>query len=297
MTVTVAPTLGPRREFAIVLSGGGARGFSHAGVLRGLDHLGYRPSAVVGVSMGAIVGATYASRADWYEALLALDMRAFPQPLRRIGGPPSLGERVRYPMRLARVVWQTFFGWGAGTTALAPVRATLDRLTLRSRLEAARVPVAVCATDLHTGRRVVLRAGPTSDALHASAALAGVAPPFARGAELLADGVYADIAPVDVARSFGCEVVIAVDAGLHLAGGDVRNGFEALFRAVEICHLRHADLRFAEADLVLRPPFRRSIDTLDFGAKRESIAAGIAAVRAQRHALARLLTRPGPAAP
>lgn len=47
--------------FALVLSGGGARGLSHAGVLRALIARGYIPSAVVGVSMGAVVGATYAS--------------------------------------------------------------------------------------------------------------------------------------------------------------------------------------------------------------------------------------------
>ncbi|MEA3246835.1 MAG: patatin-like phospholipase family protein, partial [Gemmatimonadota bacterium] len=189
------------RPYTLVLGGGGARGFSHAGVLRALDRLGHPPSAIVGVSMGAVVGATYALRPDWYEALLAFETSAFPQPVSP--SPGSLGDRLRRPLKLAVAIKEMFFGWGPGTSFLAPATAALDRLTLKLGLGDGRIPLAVCTTDLVSGRRVILRAGSATDALHASAALAGVAPPLRRGDTLLADGVYADIAPIDVAREFG----------------------------------------------------------------------------------------------
>jgi NTE family protein len=111
--------------------------------------------------------------------------------------------------------------------------------------------------------------------------MAGLLPPIELADGLLVDGAYADLAPIDVARSFGHPVTIAVDAGQNGYGGQVETGLQAMVRALEICHRQHAQLRFEQADLVLRPDFRRSIDVLDFSARRECVAAGIRAVRAQ----------------
>ena len=58
------------RRFTLVLAGGGTRGYAHVGVLRALEHMGLAPSGIAGVSMGAVVGATYALRDDWYTALI-----------------------------------------------------------------------------------------------------------------------------------------------------------------------------------------------------------------------------------
>jgi NTE family protein len=60
-------------------------------------------------------------------------------------------------------------------------------------------------------------------------------------------------------------------------------------RAVEICHHSHAHLRLQEADLILRPGFRRFIDVLDFTSGRECVAAGMRAVRAEARAIEALL--------
>ncbi len=131
--------------------------------------------------------------------------------------------------------------------------------------------------------------GPALECVYASSALAGVVPPIDHDGQQLADGAYADVAPVDVARRFGVPHVLAVDPGqLHL-GLRVRNGLEAMLRASEVCYTRHSELRFREADLVIRPAFSRRIDTLDFAAKRECIAAGIQGVRRAAPQLSRTL--------
>jgi Predicted esterase of the alpha-beta hydrolase superfamily len=274
--------------FALVLSGGGARGFAHVGVLRALEARGLRPAAVVGVSMGAVVATTYALRDDWYSALLAMDTRAFPRPFRTVGGDrPPLRARVGRLFDYARAMRDMFLGWGIGTHALFAGARLLRELTLGRNLED-RIPVAVCATDLRAGVRVVFRSGSASAAAYASSALAGVLPPLRRGDQLLCDGVYADVAPIDVARSFGHHVVVAVDAGQALVS-EIRNGYQALTRAIEICQMTHAHLHFQEADLVLAPIFGRTIDTLDFSARRECVAAGVRAVRRNSPALRQLL--------
>lgn len=276
--------------FTLVLCGGGARGFAHAGVLRGLEAYGFRPGAIVGVSMGSVVGVTYALRDDWYDALIGMDTRAFPRPLRSRTGPnPTLVEQLRTLVAYARAVRDMLSGWGMGITALHSGKALIEKLTGGRTLGNARIPVAVSTTDLKSGRRHVVATGDAAEAIYASSALAGVLPPLVHKGRLLADGAYTDIAPIDVARTFGHPIVIAVDAGQELASSDVSNGYEALMRAIEICHLRHADARFAAADLVLRPPFRRTIETLDFDARRECIAAGLRAVRINRSILDEML--------
>lgn len=296
-TVPVAPDPGPdaapHRPFALVLGGGGARGFAHAGVLRALETLGYRPNAVVGVSMGAVVGATYAFRDDWYEALLSLDLSALPGPLPTAARPESgLLQRARNVVRYLRVLESMARDWGPGGRAIRAEKGHLAELLGERRLEDARIPLAVCATDLSSGARVVLDAGPAVEAVHASAALAGVLPPVRTGDRLLADGAYSDLAPVDVARRLAGPMVVAVDPGQPQQAGEIRNGFQAMMRALEICHRQHAALRFREADLVLQPAYSRSVDTLEFEARRECVAAGLRCVRADRDRIRRVLGRP-----
>jgi len=286
------PSIGAERRrsgFVLVLSGGGARGFAHAGVLRALEHRGLAPSAIVGVSMGAVVGAAYALRHDWYHAVLTMDTASFPGPP---PGPemvrPGVVNRVRRGWSIARAAERMLRTWGPGTSATPAARRVLATLLGSGDLASGRVPVLVSCSDLWSGKRVVLRSGRAVDAIYASAALAGVLPPARHGGHLLADGAYTDIAPIDLARTLGGPVV-AVDVGQLSGQPRIRNGLQALMRAMEICHSRHAELRFSQADLVIRPVFRRPVDTLEFSAARECAAAGARAARRARASLEALL--------
>jgi len=274
--------------FGLVLAGGGARGFAHVGVLRALEEDGLRPSALVGVSMGAVVAATYAAREDWYDALVAVDTSDFPPPLHGDSdgeGPALLKRAVGY----VHTAWNMITGWGAPPSVVETGRGILTSLLGSTPLEAGRTQVAVCATDLVTGRRVTMHTGSATDAVYASAALAGVLPPLTSGDQLLADGAYSDIAPIDVARGFGHPVVMVIDPSQSSHVTRVHNGLESVMRAMEICHLRHAELRMGEADLVIRPDFGRTIDVLDFDARAGCIIAGANAVTRQSRAIHELL--------
>jgi NTE family protein len=280
----------PVPKFALVLGGGGARGFVHAGVLRGLEQWGLRPSAIVGVSMGAVVGTTYAMREDWYPAIVNVDTTGFPGPIQPTAGAPrGILEKIASMVSRLRIIWSLTRGWGIGSDSIGAGRTLLAGLFGDANLEDGRIPVAVSATDLKSGHRAVLRSGRAVDAVYASSALAGLIPPLLRDGAVLADGAYSDLCPVDVARGYGVPLVLAVDPGSPHHEPHLNNGLQVLMTAVEICHYRHAELRFEEADLVIRPRFRRSIDTLEFDARRECIAAGIRAVREARHDIERVL--------
>ncbi|MEQ1854907.1 MAG: patatin-like phospholipase family protein [Longimicrobiales bacterium] len=281
------------RPFALVLAGGGARGYAHLGVLRSLQHMGLAPAGLVGVSMGAVVAATYALREDWYEALLSADLGGFPHPNPR---QPSSQERppaIRQVLDYAHTAWNMVTGWGAPSEMAEAGRAFLTELLGSKQLEEGRIPVIVCATDLGSGARIPFSSGPAAAAVYASSALAGILPPAVEGDRVLVDGTYADIAPVDLARSMGWPVVIAVDPGQVSGAGPITNGLQAVLRAVEICHHGHAYRRLREADLVLQPHFARVIDVLEFGARRECVAAGIEVVRARRYDIERTLVSGG----
>lgn len=278
------------KAFAVVLSGGGGRGLAHAGVLRALIHDGYRPAALVGVSMGAWVAATYALNDDWYRALVQMDTTRFPTVPRT--HRPSLRARVRAGAAAVRLGLDMVTGWGTGSRFLAADWGLLARLTRGGRLEDGRVPVAAIATDLCSSRRAVLTSGRADEAIYASSALAGYLPPLERDGAQLADGGYIDLAPVDVARALGVEAVLAVDPDQPGPVGRLRNGLEATMRAVDICNREHTRLRLEAADLVLRPRFPERIETLDFNHKRVCAAAGIRAVRSARDALRRILPDP-----
>lgn len=267
--------------FSLVLSGGGARGFAHVGVLQALAEDDLMPSALVGVSMGAVVAATFSAREDWLPKLMAMDTSGFPGPTHgndHSAGTVGLARAVRY----VHSAWNMLTGWGAPPSAVEAGKIVLDGLVGSLRLEGGRLPIAVCATDLLTGERVVLREGDAAPAIYASAALAGVLPPLAQDGLLLADGAYTDVAPIDVAREFGHPVVIVVDPSQPTEIANVGNGLQAIMRAMEICHLRHSSLRTSQADLVLRPEFPRAIDVLDFESRDDCVAAGAAAVVSAR---------------
>jgi NTE family protein len=290
MTPLMTPSPAPsHRPFTLVLAGGGGRGMAHVGVLRALEHAGFTPSAIVGVSMGAIVGATYALNPDWYRAFVGVDLSGIPRLARHEGrGPTARLLRLAADGRNLRYLLQA---WGPLTPAVGAIMDLLEALTLGKDLEAARLPFAAVATDLRSGQRVVLREGRAAEAIYASSALAGVLPPASHDGALLADGAYVDVAPVDVARSLADGVTIAVNPSNGMRPPVLHNGLQVLQRSIEIAYQRQAAARLGEADFQLQVTFPHPVATTDFLQARTCIAAGIRAVRGHRASLQRLLER------
>lgn len=283
-------TRGGKRRLGMVLGGGGVRGLAHAGVLGALDREGLRPSVLVGVSMGAVVAATYAARSDWVSALEGVDrthLPAFTDPRENEGL-----DLVRAALRSARRLAPTFWTWGRqgyeeyGRSTLAELFGdvtTFDRT---------RIPLGMVATDLHVGERVVLTKGDLVPATLASAAIPGIARPVEIDGQVLIDGGFADPAPVDVARELGADVVLAVYTGQHLEPTGTDNWLLTLLRGLEIAQRKFAEERLAAADLVVRPDFSKRVNALNFSVVDDVVSRGVACGRAHAEAVRALLDGP-----
>ena len=276
-----------KRRLGVVLSGGGARGFAHVGALRALNHIGIYPDFIVGVSMGAAVGATYALNDDWYDTLINMDISGFP-PLPDFS-TPGMMNYVKNLRVAQKAITGMYFGWGVGQPTADWGRAVLSDLTLNKPLEAGRIPIFATATDIVSGERVTFGSGPATDALYASAALAGILPPAEIDGRILVDGGYCDLAPVDVVRDAGADLVIVIDAATNLVQQRPSNGVQAMIRALEICQNEHTQLRFKSADLVIRPVIDPPVGVLEFRHNRRCAAAGTRAILQSRSALTALV--------
>lgn len=201
---------------ALVLAGGGAKGLAHIGVLRVLDSAGVRPDLIVGSSMGAIVGALYASGYSARE----IDSLARVVPLESLFRtavpdlPRSFG--VLHPV----ITWeQTERGLVLQRAAIheAPVNAWLDATLLRGNLEArgdfARLPIPfyAVATDLERRAPVPIGGGDLAQAVRASVAIPLAFEPVELDGRYLADGGLAANTPARVARGLGATRLIISD--------------------------------------------------------------------------------------
>jgi len=202
-----AQTCAPAKT-ALVLSGGGAKGFAHVGVLEIIDSLGLRPDLVVGTSIGAIIGGLYASG---YSGL-QIDSLLRTLPIERM--IRTYEPKVSSALGLLRplAVWERGeegYVLQSGAVREGEVNAFLSSLMLRGNLKARGdfdslpIPFRAIATDVATRGAVVLGTGDLARAVRASAAIPVVLRPVHIGDQWLVDGGIAENAPVKVARSLG----------------------------------------------------------------------------------------------
>jgi NTE family protein len=284
---------------ALVLSGGGAKGIAHIGVLRSLDSLGIRPDLVVGTSMGAVVGALYASG---YTGR-TLDSLARVLPLSELfrtyqpRAPRSLG-----PLQ-PLVVWEQgerSFNLQSASIVEAEINALVNAAMLRGNLlargdfDSLPIPFRAVATDLARREPVVLSAGDLAQAVRASVAIPLLFAPERVDDRFLVDGGLSANIPVGVARRAGAELVIVVDATEHPADAyDAYSPITVADRLVEFLFQQSADSVRA-GDLLVRPDVE-GFTSLNFSAR--NIAQLLERGRAAADSvLPRLACRPRPRA-
>ena len=211
-----AQTCRPART-ALVLSGGGAKGLAHIGVLLVLDSLGIRPDLIVGSSMGAVVGGMYASGYSGRE----IDSLARTLPLADLfrtyqpRAPRSLGllqPLVLWEQGERRFALQSAAVSETEVNALVNAAMLRGNLLARGNFDSLPIPFRAVAADLADRTPVVLSGGDLAQAVRASFAIPLVFTPESLGGRLLADGGLAANVPASIARAEGARRLIVSDA-------------------------------------------------------------------------------------
>jgi len=250
-----------RPRIGLVLSGGGARGFAHIGVLKMLDSLQIPVDVIAGTSMGGIAGALYAvgysgldlealsCRTDWQEIFTD-------QPPRRMLPYFQKKETGRYQIdfgvRQLKPVTPSGLIFGQKVSLLfSSLVFPYEQVPSFDCLPCAFSCVAV---DLRTGNEVILDHGSLAKAMRSTMAIPTIFSPVQWGDSLLIDGGVLNNLPVDVARAMGADIVIAVDVGPSLSERkNVNTVFTVLEQSIAMLGRDRWKENVKKADILITP--------------------------------------------
>jgi NTE family protein len=253
--VTPAVPKKPPR-IGLALGGGAARGFAHIGVIQVLEEAGIRPALVVGTSAGSVVAAFYAS-----------------------GKNGAQLQQVAETMEEA-----TFADWTLPIFSRGLLRgealARYVSTQVNGRLiENMALPLGIVATDLNSGQGVLFQRGDTATAVRASSAVPALFQPVKVAGREYVDGGLVSPVPVRYARQMGAELIIAVDISDPPEGNAASDTLQVLLQTFSIMGKSINNFELRDAEVVVRPTLT-GVASSDFGARRRSIEAGRAAMRA-----------------
>jgi NTE family protein len=256
-----------RPKVALVLSGGGARGFAHVGVLKVLEASRVPVDMVVGTSMGAIIGGLYASGMtpdELERELIAIEWGGLfeSRAPRQARSQRSKEDDLKMSPVLSLGFRDGEFRLPSGAISSRSLEWLLRRYTLHTRhlpnFDALPTPYRAVATDMETGEPVVLADGDLAGALRASMSVPGVFAPLEMNGHILGDGGLVDNLPVSVARSMGADAIIAVNIGTPLAGretlGDVVGVTTQMLNILTEQNVQRSIATLTQNDLLLSPP-------------------------------------------
>ena len=240
---------------ALALGGGFSRGFAHLGVLEVLEQEHIPVSAIVGTSIGALLGAAYA---DGISLRDLCDLgTASPRP--RLSSLSSIGE---------------------GRAEEGLHRPVCTRMVSRQAVEQLRIPTAIVATDLDTGAPYVFTSGPLEVAIRASCAFPGLVKPVEYEGRLLADGCIVAPVPTAIAARINGGCVLGVSVRFqHRESSSSENVVKVLDPAFRTSHRNALEPSWSRHADILLEPLVHHIDWNDFSRVDEAFAAGAEAMR------------------
>lgn len=290
-----------RPKIGLALSGGGAKGCAHVGVLRQLERMHVPVDYVAGTSMGAVVGALYASgmspdeiekeltTIDWEEALS--DATAFEHLTYR-----RKEEETRYPSTVEVGLKKGKINLPSGIRTGQKLSFLIARYLLphldQHDFSKLPIPYAAVATDLATGDPYVLKEGELAEAVRASMSIPGAFVPVEWNDRILVDGGVAMNVPVDVVRAMGADIVIAIDIAAPLGAPEqVPSMFGVVGQLSGFLTRKNMVPQLANADLVISPDIK-GYETLDFSKAAEIVKRGDAEAIAREGDLSRYAIDP-----
>ncbi|WP_053219780.1 patatin-like phospholipase family protein [Virgibacillus senegalensis] len=215
-------------SIGLALGSGGARGFAHLGVLKALTDNDIAIDYIAGSSMGALVGAFYAS-----------------------------GQGIDSLYQLARTFRRKYFldftlpnmGFLQGER----IKEYIHLFTFKKNLEQFDIPVGVTATNLYDGSKKVFTEGNAAEAVRASISIPGIFVPVNIGGQLFVDGGVVDRVPVSVAKQLGADLVIGVDCAHFEMNTDIESIYDVIIQSIDIMQDELVNASGPQADILLKP--------------------------------------------
>jgi NTE family protein len=263
-----APSQIPPRhtaKIALVLGAGASKGFAHIGVLKILENSGVPIQMIVGTSVGSFVGSLYAYGYDSY-ALQKIALSIERSDVGELTIPDNgflKGERLR---------------------------DYIDTKLRHAPIEKLKIPFYAVATDIKTGKSVVFNSGNTGMAVQASCAIPGVFQPPRFSGTSYVDGGVVNPLPVDVARRYGADVVIAVDISSGIDSIVPTTTTETIMKSIQIMYDKMSQVPISQADVVIRPKVS-FVGSADFSHRNEAIMEGEKAALAAMPRINELLAK------
>ncbi|MCL2318538.1 MAG: patatin-like phospholipase family protein, partial [Treponema sp.] len=206
-----------QHKVALVLGGGGAKGFAHIAVLELIEELGIPVDLVIGVSAGAIVGGLYSagySSAMIKAALLDLDWTSYFQdnPVSPFEDELGAGDMLlRYSTELGSAWGERNIGYSPGEAAYLYIKSLTSRIPSYIDFDTLPIPFRAGTVQIPEGKVCLIDQGDLAEAIRASISLPGIFDPFNIDGKLYIDGGTLNNLPIRQARDMGCDVIIAVD--------------------------------------------------------------------------------------
>jgi NTE family protein len=220
-------------KIALVLGGGGSKGFAHIGVLKVIDAHNIPIHMIVGTSAGSLVGSFYASGKTAFEL-----------------------QDIALRMDKSHVIDYDWKVWSGGLIKGDKLEDFVNSNISYVPIEKLKIPFYAVATNIATGEEIVFASGNTGMAVRASCAVPAIFHPLRIGGNTYVDGGIVSPVAVDVARRYGADIVIAVDISSKITNtvpGGIAEPLRALKKSVDIMYSRIADHQIKNADIVIRP--------------------------------------------
>ncbi len=251
---------------ALVLSGGGARGIAHVGVLKALQEHHIPVDLVIGTSMGAVVGGFFSAgysasqieqivkKINWNDVFSDQGLRE-----NQLVSQKNIPRRHILQFRLKGFLPVVPPALTQGQKVLQVIYDELLSANFRAESNFDRLPIPfrAVATDLLSGKMVVLKSGDLAEAMNASLAMPLLFAPVEKDGRLLVDGGIANNLPTDVAREMGADIVIAVDVTSPLRKpGNIQAPWEIADQVTTIMMADPTRNRRRLADVLIQPDLK-----------------------------------------
>ena len=211
-------------KVGLVLSGGGAKGFAHIGALKVIEEAGIRIDYIGGTSMGAIIGALYASgysarQLDSIFKQVEFDKLIQDQLPRNVKTFYERDDQERYALTLPFTGFKVKFpsAISRGQNVYNLLSRLLQHVSHVDDFNELPIPFFCVATDIETGEAIVLNDGYLPEAISASGAFPSLFEPVELDGRLLIDGGVVNNYPIDEVRAMGADIIVGVDVQDALA--------------------------------------------------------------------------------